>query len=239
MNHSSYLKNTRAFSEQTHFIGVLVPQQLTNTLLDCRNWMNVKYGCQSGFGTPIHVTLVPPFHLAESYTTNDVLQSLQNAVEELIISNDEKTADIQQEITLYPEKTINTKQVIMPYARQPSAIHSLQIVPFTAHVRGFDAFDDRTIFAKVLPDEHWQKLRDTVIGSLLKSCPGTTKKDKRPFTPHLTIANRDIPPGASVGALAHFEELNLTSEFSIKEIAVFTRNEGIWYAEDENILRIK
>src|SRR5574344_1217216 len=201
MNHSYYKNNTHTFPEQTHFIGVLVPQELTETLLNCRNWMNAEYGCRSGYGTPIHITLVPPFHLNDNCTTTDVTKSVQLAIEDLL--------------------RIRTQ------------------LPFTAHVNGFGAFGDRTIFAKVLFDEHWQPVRDAVLKSLLTACPGTTKKDARPFTPHLTVANRDIPEGALVAALEHFSELNLVSEFPVNTIAVFTRNRGIWYAEESNILRIK
>lgn len=211
MKHSNYQNNTRVFPEQTHFIGVLVPQELTDTLLNCRNWMNAEYGCHSGYGTPIHITLVPPFHLDEPYTTKDILQSLQTAVAKLLFSDQKQNADS----------------------------NSLPTIPFTAHVSGFDAFGDRTIFAKVLPDKNWQPLRDSVLKSLLTTCPETTKKDTRPFTPHLTVANRDIPQGVSATVLEHFSQLNLTSEFSVNTIAVFTRNRGSWFAEEENILRIQ
>ena len=51
------------FTQQTHFIGALLPEDLTLTLQDCRRYMNEAYGCKKGHGTPIHVTLVPPFRL--------------------------------------------------------------------------------------------------------------------------------------------------------------------------------
>ena len=51
--------NNKTFPQQTHFLGVLIPEDLTLTLEDCRRYMNEAYGCKSGYGTPIHVTLVP------------------------------------------------------------------------------------------------------------------------------------------------------------------------------------
>lgn len=51
--------NNKNFQQQTHFLGVLIPEDLTLTLEDCRRYMNEAYGCKSGYGTPIHVTLVP------------------------------------------------------------------------------------------------------------------------------------------------------------------------------------
>lgn len=55
--------NNKTFPQQTHFLGVLVPEDITLTLEDCRRYMNEAYGCRSGYGTPIHVTLVPPFQV--------------------------------------------------------------------------------------------------------------------------------------------------------------------------------
>lgn len=66
--------NNKNFPQQTHFLGVLIPEDLTLTLEDCRRYMNEAYGCKSGYGTPIHVTLVPPFNLPEEYTTADKLK---------------------------------------------------------------------------------------------------------------------------------------------------------------------
>ena len=58
--------------QQTHFIGVLLPEDITLTLEDCRRYMRESYGCKSGHRTPIHVTLVPPFRLQEEYSTEDL-----------------------------------------------------------------------------------------------------------------------------------------------------------------------
>lgn len=33
--------------QQTHFIGVLTPEDITLTLEDCRRYMNEAYGCHS------------------------------------------------------------------------------------------------------------------------------------------------------------------------------------------------
>ena len=68
------------FIQQTHFIGVLLPEDLTLTLEDCRRYMNEAYGCKSGHGTPIHVTLVPPFRLQEEYSTEDLARAIEKEV---------------------------------------------------------------------------------------------------------------------------------------------------------------
>ena len=175
------------FPEQTHFIGVLLPDDLTLTLEDCRRYMNEAYGCKSGHGTPIHVTLVPPFHLKEEYTTADLIKAIQNDV--------------------------------LPCSHA-----------FTAYIENFDAFGDRTLFAKVTADDNWTELRDKTVKAILNACPGCTKKDQRPFQPHATVSNRDIPAGVITDALQIMNELNLIEDFPVDNITIFERKERRWEA---------
>ena len=143
------------FTQQTHFIGVLLPEDLTLTLQDCHRYMNEAYGCKSGHGTPIHVTLVPPFRLQEDYTTEEPVRSIEKEV--------------------------------LP-----------QGLGFSAHIENFDA------------------------------CPGCTKKNQRPFQPHATISNRDIPAGVTTEALQVMNELNLVEDFPVDNITIFERRGSKW-----------
>ncbi|MCR5496014.1 MAG: 2'-5' RNA ligase family protein [Treponema sp.] len=173
------------FPQQTHFIGVLLPKDITLTLEDCRRYMREAYGCKSGHATPIHVTLVPPFRLPEEYSTEDLARALESEV--------------------------------LPKG-----------LGFTGHIDNFDAFGDRTLFAKVVPNEKWVALRDAVYGAVVKAAPGCTKKDGRPFAPHLTVANRDVPAGVMTDALQVMNELNLVEEFPVDNITIFERQSGKW-----------
>ena len=179
--------NYKNFPQQTHFLGVLVPDDITLTLEDCRRYMNENYGCKSGYGTPIHVTLVPPFRLPEEFRTSDL------------------AAAIEKEVLPLAEK-----------------------LKFDAHIENFDAFGDRTVFAKVIASKNWTALRDKVVAAVLNAAPGCTKKDQRPFQPHLTVANRDIPAGASVNALKVLNEMNLVEDFPVDNITIFERKGGRW-----------
>lgn len=73
-------KGQNNFTQQTHFIGVLLPEDITLTLEDCRRYMNQAYGCKSGHKTPIHVTLVPPFALQEEFSTRDLVSAIEKYV---------------------------------------------------------------------------------------------------------------------------------------------------------------
>ena len=173
------------FPQQTHFVGVLLPEDITLTLEDCRRYMNEAYGCKSGHGTPIHVTLVPPFKLQDEFSTADLVKSIE-------------------------------KEVL------PKGLG------FTAHIDNFDAFGDRTLFANVVATESWTKLRDETVKAIMNACPGCTKKDQRPFKPHATVANRDIPAGITTSALKVMNELNLVEDFPVDSITVFERHASAW-----------
>lgn len=184
------MKNkNKNYPQQTHFVGVLVPEDITLTLEDCRRYMNERYGCMSGYGTPIHITLVSPFHLPEEFSTADLAAAISSDV----LSQSEN-------------------------------------LKFDAHIDNFDAFGDRTIYAKVLRGEKWTVLRDKVLAAVLKAAPGCTKKDQRSFQPHLTVANRDIPAGVSTAALEVMNELNLVEDFPVDNITIFERKGGKWEA---------
>lgn len=187
------------FPQQTHFIGVLLPENITHILEDCRRYMNRTYGCKSGHGTPVHITLVPPFRLQEQYSTDDLVKAIQKDV--------------------------------LP-----------QGFGFMAHIDNFGAFGDRTLFANVTADTQWTKLRDETVTAVLNACPGCTKRDQRPFRPHGTVSNRDIPGGVMTGVLQVMNELKLVEDFFVDNITVFERNGSKWQdavslklsGEDEN-----
>ena len=178
--------NRGFFPEQTHFVGVLLPHDLTQRLQGCRDYMNQEYGCKSGFGTPIHVTLVPPFKFDDKLTTADIEAALAQMV---------------------TEKKWHT---------------------FNAKIDGFDAFGARTLFAKVLPSSMWAAFRSAVYSTVSALSPGSLRKDTRPFQPHITVANRDIPAGASVEALEYLNQLELKTTFPVDNITIFERRDKRW-----------
>lgn len=185
MNNRNNNRGSSNFPQQTHFIGVLLTEDITLTLEDCRRYMREAYGCKSGHATPIHVTLIPPFSLPEEFSTTDLARAIE-------------------------------KEVL------PKGLG------FTGHIDNFDAFGDRTLFAKVVTDEKWIALMDAVYGAVVKAAPGCTKKDGRPFAPHLTVANRDVPEGVMTVALQVMNELKLVEDFPVDNITIFERQNGKW-----------
>ena len=191
------MKNS-PFNQQTHFVGVLVNEELTDTLEECRSFMNQKYGCKSGHGTPIHVTLIPPFALDDCYTTQQLVETVRYACDTL---------------------------------------EGIGKLPFESSLEGFGSFAERTIFANVVTSESWTTLRDAVTKEVQASFPGCVKKSGKPFKAHISVANRDIPVGTTFEALKSLSEISLPSSFKVEAIAIFTKKNNRWIAEEGNIIR--
>ena len=150
--------------------------------------MRARFGCKSGQGTPLHITLVPPFYFDENFSERTLFEALAEAA-----------------------SAWNTKSETLCCA-----------------VNGFGAFSSRTIFAHVEQSSQWTALRSLVYDSLLTKCPGTAKRDTRTFVPHITVANRDIPPGAIEDALSYFDSLDLHESFDVRSITLFAMKERTW-----------
>lgn len=159
--------------------------------------MNQKYGCKSGHGTPIHVTLIPPFALDDRYTTYQLVETVRYACDTL---------------------------------------NGLGKLPFESALDGFGSFSERTIFANVVTTENWTALRDSIIKEVQASFPGCIKKNGKPFKTHMSVANRDIPEGSTFEALQALSEIELPSSFKVEAIAIFTKKNNHWVAEEENII---
>lgn len=141
--YKKYEKNVfTAFSLQTHFFDVLIPEELEKILEECRSYMNSRYKCKSGYATPLHVTLVPLFAFTAFYTTDQLVETVRYALETLEGMNE---------------------------------------LPFMTALAGFDAFGDRTFFAKPVVSEKWKKLYDAVNRECFLSFSELIRKDPKPF----------------------------------------------------------
>lgn len=100
--------------------------------------------------------------------------------------------------------------------------------PFEAHFSGFGAFAERTVFARVEPDIRWNDWHDGLCERLHATFPALLRRDKRPFTPHLTVSNRDIPFGAVPDALTHFNGIGLDLTVPVDHVVLFERKGSRW-----------
>lgn len=68
--------------ETRYFVATLAPPELAETIMGFRAYMGERYGCRSGFRTPPHVTLVPPFAVTAAVDPYEWAQSLEAALEQ-------------------------------------------------------------------------------------------------------------------------------------------------------------
>jgi len=99
---------------------------------------------------------------------------------------------------------------------------------FNARVRGFGAFAHRTIFARVEDDGRWSAWQRGARGAIAEAFPGMLPAARDTYTPHLTVANRDIPETGFMDALAYFAELELDEEFPVDRVVLFERRNNLW-----------
>ena len=78
--------------------------------------------------------------------------------------------------------------------------------------------------------DEWTRLWDETVKAVLNACLGCTKKDQRPFQPHGTVANRDVPVGVMTEALQVMNELKLVEDFPVDNITIFEKQGNRWEA---------
>lgn len=184
----------------SHFVGVLAPPELADAVEECRAWMAARYGCSAGYRTAPHVTVIPPFALPELLTGS------------LLTGREERPEDVPA----------------VPRLEETLAAWASRQTPFEGRVTGFGAFAERTIFASLVEDPRWTAFHDSLAGTLADAFPGLIPRERRPYVPHLTVANRDIPPEALAPALEHFASLALDKPFPVDHVALFEWTGGLW-----------
>lgn len=104
-------------------------------------------------------------------------------------------------------------------------------LPLPVSLDGFGSFSERTLFVNVMDGEGWQNLYGEFVRTFQTRMPGLLKKSGRRFYPHISVANRDIPPGTMDEALRHFAQLGFHAAFEAASVTVFGRTRtGGWAA---------
>lgn len=116
-------------------------------------------------------------------------------------------------------------------------LKKIQLKSFNVEVEGFGSFGDRrTLFAHTKSSRQWDMLYSSIFDELSPWLD--IKKEKRRFTPHITLANRDINPEEIKETLLYLSELDLKTTFPLKKIALFSREGYRWIIKEENIISL-
>ena len=94
--------------------------------------------------------------------------------------------------------------------------------------RNYDHFGNRVIFIDIESSSELDYLVNQVYDHL-NACGFSFIKDERPFHPHITIANRDIPKRNFREIYQHFTALKLEQVMTINSLALLKNEPGKWY----------
>lgn len=105
-----------------------------------------------------------------------------------------------------------------------SDLHAFQI-----ELSGFDFFEPRVVFVKVIENEKLDKLQSLVVDRCSKKLKldNGNYKDK-PFHPHVTIGFRDLGKKMFYEAKKYFEGQAVSFKFQVKKVELLRHDGKIW-----------
>lgn len=95
-------------------------------------------------------------------------------------------------------------------------------------VSGHSSFGERTIYASVEESGEMKALLERIKKELRKN--DILFKDEKSFTPHITIANRDIKPYSFIPSMEYLNGLNLYEEFTFFSFTLFKFFNYHWHS---------
>jgi 2'-5' RNA ligase len=99
--------------------------------------------------------------------------------------------------------------------------------PFPISTEGFSAFPPRTIFINPTPSEELHQLKRKADEIFCKP-GGISKREERPFHPHITIATRDLSKKAFHEAWEYFEKKIFHEEWLVQDVSLLRHNQERW-----------
>ena len=104
---------------------------------------------------------------------------------------------------------------------------SLSVQPFIIALNNFSAFKPRTIYVDVIVNEKLRALKAAVDKFFLKA-DYKIKTETRPFTPHVTIATRDLHKKDFHEAWRLFETKKIKAEWEANGMSLLRHNSKDW-----------
>ncbi len=108
----------------------------------------------------------------------------------------------------------------------------LQVPPFGIHLKDFGAFPKKVspvIFVRALMNEDLQKLQYSMIRAFGKTFPQVSIADTElKYSPHLTIAYRDLKPVDFSAAWREFQQEKYEADFAVADFHLLQHDEKKW-----------
>lgn len=111
-------------------------------------------------------------------------------------------------------------------------LSSLDVPPFSVNVSGYGSFGERTIYAHVKRSLELETLVRKAT-KILGENEIKVKKEKR-YTPHVTIANRDIKPYSFIPSMEYLNKIDINETFMVDSFMIFEFRNYSWVMDESN-----
>lgn len=98
---------------------------------------------------------------------------------------------------------------------------------FAAEVQDFAWFGHRTLFVRVLPHPQWPVMQQALETQCAAWLPKVAS-NPRPFTPHMTLATRDLPAKLVPQLREEFAQRHYQAAFPVQNMTLFRHNGQHW-----------
>jgi len=100
---------------------------------------------------------------------------------------------------------------------------------FPVNLSGFGHFGDRVIYIEISNTEPLESLRSGLVNKLQDQLNFTDKMiGRRDFTPHITIANRDLSKTQFTKAWSNYKDMNINIKFTCKKVWLLKHDGKRW-----------
>jgi 2'-5' RNA ligase len=101
--------------------------------------------------------------------------------------------------------------------------------PFSVGLRDFSWFGNRTLFVRVSEDAALLQFHAALVSWCAQHLPAVPR-EQRPFTPHMTLATRDLPPAQVPELRRDFAARDFAATFEVAAIELFRHDGRQWVA---------
>ncbi|HEX8329357.1 MAG TPA: 2'-5' RNA ligase family protein [Hymenobacter sp.] len=119
-----------------------------------------------------------------------------------------------------------------PEAVEPNLVSSLTAfaatqASFRVGLDGFAWFGNRTLFVHVSQPDAVRAFHAALTAWCATHLP-EIPAEKRPFTPHMTLATRDLPPAQVPALRQQFASRSYAADFAVQQLTLFRHNGQLW-----------
>lgn len=100
--------------------------------------------------------------------------------------------------------------------------------PFEVNLKGFDCFEPRVIFVKIVDHTPIQSLYSNLRNQMIERLNFDSDKLNSDIHPHMTIATRDLKEKVFYDAWNEFETRELEDSFTADSITLLKHNGKFW-----------